>query len=38
MSKVIVNTNGLLYGMTLIYQDRWYDITIDNGEATVEEV
>lgn len=29
---------GLLDGMTLIYQDRWYDITVDNGNVTVDEV
>ena len=29
---------GLLDGMTLIYQDRWYDITVDNGKVTVDEV
>ena len=29
---------GLLDGMTLIYQDRWYDITVDNGKANVDEV
>ena len=29
---------GLLDSMTLIYNDRWYDITVDNGEVTVDEV
>lgn len=29
---------GLLDGTTLIYQDRWYDITVDNGNVTVDEV
>ena len=29
---------GLLDGMTLIYQDRWYDITVDNGNVGVDEV
>ena len=29
---------GLLDGMTLVYQDRWYDITVDNGNVTVDEV
>ncbi len=29
---------GLLDGMTLIYQDRWYNIYVENGEVTVEEV
>ena len=29
---------GLLDGMTLMYQDRWYDITVDNGNVTVDEV
>ena len=29
---------GVLDGMTLIYQDRWYDITVDNGNVTVDEV
>ena len=29
---------GLLDGMTLIYQDRWYNITVDKGNVTVDEV
>ena len=29
---------GLLDGATLIYQDRWYDITVDKGNVTVDEV
>lgn len=29
---------GLLDSTTLIYQDRWYDITVDNGNVTVDEV
>ena len=29
---------GLLDATTLIYQDRWYDITVDNGNVTVGEV
>lgn len=29
---------GLLDGMTLIYQDRWYNIYVENGAVTVEEV
>ena len=29
---------GLLDGTTLIYQDRWYDITVDNCNVTVDEV
>lgn len=29
---------GLLDGTTLIYKDRWYDITVDNGNVTVDEV
>lgn len=29
---------GLLDSATLIYQDRWYDITVDNGNVTVDEV
>ena len=29
---------GLLDCTTLIYQDRWYNITVDNGNVTVDEV
>ena len=29
---------GLLDSTTLIYQDRWYNITVDNGNVTVDEV
>ena len=29
---------GFLDGMSLIYQDRWYNIYAENGEVTVEEV
>ena len=29
---------GLLDGTTLIYQDHWYDITVDNGNVSVDEV
>ena len=29
---------GLLDSTTLIYQGRWYDITVDNGNVTVDEV
>ena len=29
---------GLLDGMTLIYKDRWYNITVDHGKVTVDEV
>ena len=29
---------GLLDGTTLIYNDRWYDITVNNGNVTVDEV
>ena len=29
---------GFLDGMTVIYQDRWYNIYVENGEVTVEEV
>lgn len=29
---------GLLDSTTLIYQDRWYDITVDNGNVTVDEL
>ena len=29
---------GLLDNTTLIYQDRWYNITVDNGNVTVDEV
>lgn len=29
---------GLLDATTLIYQDRWYDITVEHGKVTVEEV
>ena len=29
---------GLLDSTTLIYKDRWYDITVDNGNVTVDEV
>ena len=28
----------LLDGMTLIYQDRWYDITVYSGNVAVDEV
>ena len=29
---------GLLDATTLIYQDRWYDITVEHGKVTVDEV
>ena len=29
---------GILDGMTLIYNDRWYDITVEKGNVTVDEV
>ena len=29
---------GQLDGMTVLYQDRWYDITVENVNVTVDEV
>ena len=38
LRKIGTNRIGLLDSTTLIYQDRWYDITVDNGNVTVDEV
>lgn len=38
LRKIGTTRIGLLDGMTLVYQDRWYDITVDNGNVTVDEV
>ena len=38
LRKIGTTSIGLLDGMTLVYQDRWYDITVDNGNVTVDEV
>ena len=38
LRRIVSTRIGLLDGTTLIYQDRWYDITVDNGNVTVDEV
>ena len=38
LRKIGTTSIGLLDGMTLVYQDRWYDITVVNGNVTVDEV
>ena len=38
LRKIGTTSIGLLDGMTLVYQDRWYDITVENGNVTVDEV
>ena len=38
LRKIGATRIGLLDGMTLVYQDRWYDITVDNGNVSVDEV
>ena len=38
LRKIGTTRIGLLDGSTFIYQDRWYDITVDNGNVTVDEV
>lgn len=38
LRKIGTTRTGLLDGMTLVYQDRWYDITVENGNVTVDEV
>lgn len=38
LRKIGTTRIGLLDGMTLVYQDRWYDITVENGNVTVDEV
>ena len=36
LRKIGTTSIGLLDGMTLVYQDRWYDITVENGNVTVD--
>ena len=38
LRKIGTTRIGLLDGMTLIYHDCWYDITVYNGDVTVDEV
>ena len=38
LRKIGTTSIGLLDGMTLVYQDRWYDITVENGNVTIDEV
>ena len=38
LRKIGTTRIGLLDGMTLVYQDRWYDITVENGNVTIDEV
>ena len=38
LRKIGTTRIGLLDSSTFIYQDRWYDITVDNGNVTVDEV
>ena len=38
LHKIGTTRIGLLDSSTFIYQDRWYDITVDNGNVTVDEV
>ena len=38
LRKIGTTRIGLLDGMTLVYQDCWYDITVDNGNVTVDKV
>ena len=38
LRKIGTTSIGLLDAMTLVYQDRWYDITVENGNVTVDEV
>lgn len=38
LHKIGTTRIGLLDGSTFIYQGRWYDITVDNGNVTVDEV
>lgn len=38
LRKIGTTRVGLLDGMTLVCHDRWYDITVENGNVTVDEV